>query len=122
MLLSWLVITNHCAFAWMLIEPAAGAEHAHCHPAANDSPNKVPGDGVRECCRTIKASLAARMESEFDAAPFQLQAWAIAWMIAAPTAKPALSFFRDHGPPGAISFAEIVLQHSLLSHAPPAVV
>ena len=116
-LLSWLVITNHCALGLM---QGAGAEHAHCHAAKSDDGKNAPGDGMRECCRAIKASLTAKSSVQFDASQFQLEVYAILPAMSAPTVKPALGIFLDHGPPRAASFAEIVLQQSLLSHAPPA--
>jgi hypothetical protein len=116
MLLSWLVVTNHCALARM---QGLGAEHAHCHAAKDSSGKQAPGDGMRECCRAVKASLSGKAEIHFDASQFQLQSFAILEALCPPVANPALGFFHDHGPPGVSSFAEIVLQRSLLSHAPP---
>jgi hypothetical protein len=119
MLLSWLVVTNHCALGGMLAKTACSATHTHCHAAANDSGKKAPGDGMRECCQTIKASLADRAEFDFAAAAFQFQVAAIFSVIVAPVTNSVPGLYRDHGPPRASSFAEIVLQRSLLSHAPP---
>jgi hypothetical protein len=116
MLLSWLVITNHCALGQMM---RATAAHAHCHAAKNDDGKRAPSDGVRECCRAIKASLAGQKECGFDASQFQLHVYAIVGLMSASAVKPAPSIFLDHGPPRAESFAEIVLQRSLPSHAPP---
>jgi hypothetical protein len=118
MLLSWLVVTNHCALAWMLSKSAGCA--AHCHVATNDSGKQTPADGMRECCQTIKASLASRAQVEFDATHFQIQPFAIFQVIAALGTTSVSDSYRDHGPPRMLfSFAESVLQRSLLSHAPP---
>ena len=117
MLLSWLVITNHCALGRA---QGATAGHAHCHSAKNDTGKKAPGDGMRECCRAIKASLTGQTEFKSAVSQFQLQAYAILQLIPSPAVEPAPTIFLDHGPPRAVSFAEMVLQRSLLSHAPPA--
>ena len=116
MLLSWLVITNHCALGLM---QGAGTEHAHCHAAKSDDGKNAPGDGMRECCRAIKASLASQKECQFAGSQFQPRVYAVVELICAPVEKPVAGFSLDHGPPRAVSFAEIVLQRSLLSHAPP---
>ena len=119
MLLSWLVVTNHCAMGLMQAALSAKTEHAHCHASTSGDGQKAPADGMRECCRVIKASLADTPEFKFDAAKLQLQAFVILRALVAPVQNPAPAFIHDHGPPRVISFAENVLQRSLLSHAPP---
>ncbi|MDR3403744.1 MAG: hypothetical protein P4L99_14695 [Chthoniobacter sp.] len=119
MLFSWLVVTNHCALGMLQSALGASAEHAHCHAAKTDSGKKAPADGMRECCRAIKASLASETVVKFAPAQIQFQSYAILAALLTPVASPAPDVFRDHGPPRASSFAEIVWQRSLLSHAPP---
>jgi len=119
MLLSWLVITNHCALAQIQSKQAASAGHAHCHGGGSDDGKKGPGDGMSECCRVVKASLADQADLHLDATKLLRYAFVIADAPGVRTAGPAVMFYFDHGPPGAASFAEIVLQRSLLSHAPP---
>jgi hypothetical protein len=116
-LLSWLVVTNHCALGQI---QGASAAHAHCHAAKGDQGKKTPGDGMRECCRAIKASLTGTSSVGFEVSQFRLQAYSFHQAIAAPVLNPRRGILLDHGPPRAVSFAEIVLQQSLLSHAPPA--
>jgi hypothetical protein len=74
---------------------------------------------MRECCRAIKASLTGKSSVEFDVSQFRLLAYSVLQAISAPVVKPGLGILLDHGPPRAVSFAEIVLQRSLLAHAPP---
>ena len=119
MLLSWLVVTNHCALGFMQAALSAKGEHAHCHARANDDGQKAPADGMRECCRVIKASLASKTDFQFEAAQLQLHAFLLLDVLCAPEGDSAPAFIHDYGPPRAISFAEAVLQRSLLSHAPP---
>lgn len=119
MLLSWLVVTNHCALGFMQAARGAETEHAHCHASPGDAGKKGPVDSTCECCRMIKASLAGHPEFKFDAAQFSLPAWAIIEVLSAPAGDSVSAFIHDHGPPRAVSFAESVLQRSLQSHAPP---
>lgn len=122
MLLSWLVVTNHCALGFMQTALGAKAEHAHCHARTSDDGGKAPADGMRECCRVIKASLVSKTEFKFETAQLQLQAFLILDVLCAPEGDLAPAFIHDHGPPRVVSFAESVLQRSLLSRAPPALV
>ncbi len=90
--------------------------------ATNDSGKQAPADGMRECCQTIKASLTSRAQVHFDATHFKIQPFAIFQVIAVLETTSVSNSYRDHGPPPTLSsFAESVLQRSLLSHAPPTV-
>lgn len=122
MLFSWLLITNHCALGFMQAALSAKTEHAHCHASTSDDGQKAPAEGMRECCRVIKASLASKTEFNFETTQLQLHAFIILDALSAPDRDSVPAFIHDHGPPGVVSFAEAVLQRSLLSHAPPALV
>jgi hypothetical protein len=122
MLLSWLVITNHCALSRLSSVAVTNGEHAHCHPAQDSGSKKMPADDSRECCRAIKASLPDNAVSKFDVAQIHLQVWVVLQVIGEPKRPALVEFIHDHGPPQADSFAEIVLQSCLRSHAPPAFV
>jgi hypothetical protein len=119
MLFSWLVVTNHCALAQL---QTGNAEHVHCHAAKGDSGKKTPADGMRECCRLIKANLAGKAEIKLDLSLLDLRSSTFLQVLYAPAINSVTEFVHDHGPPRSISFAEIVLQRSLLNHAPPALV
>jgi hypothetical protein len=119
MMFSWLVVTNHCAMGLMSLAGRTKAVHAHCHASSSDDSKQTPGEGMRECCRTIKASLPSELDVPGAAVQVDTIAYALILSLRAPVAEPAPEFFWDHGPPRGSSFAEIVLQRSLLSHAPP---
>ncbi|HEY3900046.1 MAG TPA: hypothetical protein VGM54_15665 [Chthoniobacter sp.] len=119
MLLSWLVLTNHCALAAILPSATAKSIHAHCHAAMHQDGKKSPNQGIRECCQAVKASLTSKIVVKVDASSSALPVSVILAVLAPRADEPAVELLQDHGPPGAISFAEIVLQRSLLSHAPP---
>lgn len=76
---------------------------------------------MQQCCKSIHGTLAPeKVEAKFEAAKFQLQLYVLIQMLAPALSERALSsFIFDYGPPQAVSFAESVLQRSLLSHAPP---
>ena len=119
MLLSWLVLTNHCALAAILPSAVAESVHSHCHAAMHQDGKNSPSQGIRECCQVVKASLTSKIVVKFDASSFALPVYTILAVLAPRTDEPAEELLQDHGPPGTSSFAEIVLQRSLLSHAPP---
>jgi len=120
MLLSWFVITNHCALARLQQRVAAEEDVPPCH-RKKQAPEKqeAPCQNMAQCCQAVKASLSGKAEVKFDASKFQLQLFAIVQVLAAQLVQPERPAVFDHGPPRAISFAEAVLQRSLLSHAPP---
>lgn len=119
MLLSWFVITNHCALARMQAQMAAQDEAECCHKKGQAPEKEAPCQELAQCCKAVKASLSGKAEVKFDTSNFQIQYFAILQVLAAQTAQPAQELIFDHGPPRAVSFAESVLQRSLLSHAPP---
>ena len=122
-LLGWFTATNHCALGLMQKSPVAKAEHARCcsgkpTPVKNDP---TPG-GVRECCKSIHAVPLpdAKVLAKYDASAFVIQAFALltVWGSEA-VGLDALATLHDHGPPRAVSFAELELQRGLSGNAPP---
>lgn len=121
LMVSWLVLSNHCALGLM----AAGdsmEEHVDCcgTHSAGESKSSQP---VRECCASVGALLAD---------PPTLLAtpnWVMLVLTPVPAAeKVSVSqawrewiegWCFETGPPGWRGFAELVLQRSLLAHAPP---
>jgi hypothetical protein len=119
LMIAWFIITNHCALGLMQRTTAARNEHAHCH-GGKTKQDGAPGE-TRECCKTMRVvPLTTNAEVKFDASKFEVQIFALVQVFAAPQKEPLRTMFVfDHGPPRCISFAESVLQRSLLSHAPP---
>jgi hypothetical protein len=117
---AWLGLSNHCALA--AIEHGAAKAPMSCHdsPANNHAPAKEKRDGV-ECCKVVRATLLSPAKSvgspyELLFAPYKYPA---AIFILPKAIKQNSVFEWDTGPPGADSFAESVLQRSILAHAPP---
>ena len=122
---AWLAVSNHCVIAaGTESKPNPGAKvHTHCpgHPAPAD-----PGDGDQksrtiECCKTLSTASASfdRTQIGYQPGHFIPFRFSKSRLCLAPTARPVDGFALDTGPPGAISFAESVLQRSVLAHAPP---
>jgi len=119
--ISWLAISNHCALGL-----AAFAEHRADTVTKHDccasdlpvqpKPAKDPGT---PCCKTLLATSAIPAKV-FQAGVLLVSApvdRALATRTIPPQATAGFQFF-DTGPPGR-TFAESILQQSLLAHAPP---
>jgi hypothetical protein len=93
----------------------------HCH--GNQSPPaKKSSDEEMPCCKVLRATLTAEAKilqvTSKDFLP--IHSWIAAELIFADkTQIRCESDELDTGPPFAASFAESVLQRSILAHAPP---
>lgn len=119
--LAWLTISNHCLIATM--EGAARMPMPRCHGAspANPSPANHDQKGSVVCCKVLRATLLTSAKSvvaldEFLFAPHK---YFVCIVVVPEAAEQSDIFEWDTGPPGANSFAESVLQRSVLAHAPP---
>ena len=120
---SWFGLSNHCALAGF--ERIALKAPMHCHGApAPTSPN-APGDkdkgGGVECCKIVRATLStpAKTLGFADEMAFEPYKYLRVVLVLPELGEQNGTFEWDTGPPGADSFAESVLQRSLLAHAPP---
>ena len=89
--------------------------------------NSIPTDPApanktsSPCCKTLRIVSVVPAEAPlwnstgFAGLPSDL----VTAVVGLPRSAEAASLFLDTGPPGAGTFAEIVLQRSLLAHAPP---
>jgi len=121
--ISWLAASNHCALGLATIEthqPAAVSAHDCCASEVPAQP-KPARDPATPCCKTLQA-LSVSPAKSFDtnvttlgSAPLAFGTTTVATLRTAPVARR----FLDTGPPGGKTFAESVLQRSLLAHAPP---
>jgi len=117
--LGWLAISNHCAIA--AVEAAAEMPVLACHgtaptPGKQDKPRDV------ECCKILRATLLTLTKNlaACDTLKFTAHAYLVGLAPRFDESAAIPRFEWDTGPPGLGSFAESVLQRSLLSHAPPA--
>lgn len=117
--LAWLAISNHCAIA--AIEGAAKMPMASCHgaPAKNHAPAKHES-GV-ECCKVLRATLLTLSTNVAACAAlsFTSHDYVVGILPLIDQAQTLCVIEWDTGPPGLGSFAESVLQRSILAHAPP---
>jgi hypothetical protein len=113
---SWFAISNHCVFAALATNDTASRECPF-----HSKPKEKPSTGA-PCCKILRAVASvpakswARDDTKLsDAYTYRVEcAHTIAYSQT--TLVPLL---LDTGPPGVRSFAELILQRSLLAHAPP---
>jgi hypothetical protein len=115
---SWLAISNHCVLAVITnqAKPVQSACPFHSKPV---KPQPAPA-GI-QCCKILRAITTATAKAVAHAlVDLPHVDLAFAPLICFAPAK--FSFVVpafDTGPPGATSFAELVLQRSIFAHAPP---
>ena len=117
LIVAWFFLSNHCALG--VIAPTGGATPEttgcpmHSAPAKKKPATKAP------CCKDLRA-IVAKWVSANPMMPRPLGSCDYAGeILAQPIRVPLKIGGLDTGPPGCFSFAESVLQESMLSHAPP---
>jgi hypothetical protein len=115
---SWIVVSNHCAFA--AVATKNDSAQAICPFHSKPEKQKEQSSQV-QCCKILRAVVPTiakswtRGDGDVSDIHFAFEDCRL------------LGYFRDllapllldTGPPGAQSFAESVLQRSLFAHAPP---
>ena len=124
-LTAWLVAANHCVVAGFLPAPPQ-AKSAHGHCAGHSAPQqekKSGGCDEQNCCKSLSVPATAVVKNlvEYDHVSFARKDYLEAAPIPAAERSAAALCEWDTGPPDLQSFAESVLQRSLLAHAPPRV-
>jgi hypothetical protein len=126
---SWFAISNHCAFA-ALTARGTSCQHASHHRQDADAtccpfhskpakPQKPPA-GI-QCCKILRALVPTVAKSwvrdgtKFSDVDLRFEEFS----LIAVSSKMATPLLLDTGPPDARTFAELILQRSLLAHAPP---
>lgn len=117
----WFVLSNHCALA---MGPTTVDAHQCCESGKPASPeDQHSPSGTIICCKALQAlthDTAKVTNLKPDLSPVLL---AVAWLMEFERqheCRPDLGARGGTIPPLAISFIELVLQRSLLAHAPPA--
>ena len=116
---AWFLISNHCALS--ASEPAQPAQtHVACHGNPSE-PVKSPAKGEgAPCCKLLRATLAKSDQPVIENySTGSFQAWVSAALVLSEQFHWQRAFELDTGPPFSQSFAESVLQRSILAHAPP---
>jgi hypothetical protein len=114
---SWLLLSNHCALATLSPStesaPAMSECPMHAAPAKKKPAAKIP------CCKEVRATVAKCLQvSPVAARLIGLREYAAEILRERSNVTIEIQSL-DTGPPGSFSFAESVLQESMLSHAPP---
>ena len=113
---SWFAISNHCVFAALATNDTASRECPF-----HSKPKEKPSTGA-QCCKILRAVASVttkswtRDDAKFSEADHYYDERALITAYLQTTLAP---LFLDTGPPDAHSFAELILQRSLLAHAPP---
>jgi hypothetical protein len=114
---SWFAISNHCAFAALATKTDAASHGCPFH----SKPKEKPSTGA-QCCKILRAVAPVvtkswvRDDADFSGVDFCTEERpSRAEHLETVLAVSSL----DTGPPGLRSFAELILQRSLLAHAPP---
>jgi hypothetical protein len=113
---SWFAISNHCVFAALATNDTASRECPF-----HSKPKEKPSTGA-QCCKILRAvaSVPAKSWARDDTKLSDADAYRGEHAIAIAHSHTTLvPLFLDTGPPDAHSFAELILQRSLLAHAPP---
>jgi hypothetical protein len=114
---SWFAISNHCAFTALATK--TDSEQTEC--PFHSKPKEKPANGA-QCCKVLRAIASAPAKSwARDDANFAdaHHYCGESTLITAYSHTTAARLSLDTGPPGAHSFAELILQRSLFAHAPP---
>jgi hypothetical protein len=115
---SWIAVSNHCAFAAVATE--IDTAQTDCPFHSKPAKQKKQSSQV-QCCKVLRAVVFAktkdwtRNDAKFCNANFPAQAG----VFVVCSSRVVAPLLLDTGPPGAFSFAELVLQRSLPAHAPP---
>jgi len=116
---SWFSISNHCAFAAMARK--TNSTQTACPFHSKPAKQKEQSSQV-QCCKILRAVVLAktkdwaRDDAKFSNANVLLEIGAFATY----SLRSIAPLLLDTGPPGhVLSFTELILQRSLLAHAPP---
>jgi len=119
---AWFLISNHCVLAELQTVPKAKMS---CHKPCCDSqsPAKDKSERSTECCKTLRATLSATSKdfAGYDSSLFALQLYFVGAVISTNDSGPVPVLELNTGPPFVSTFAESVLQRSILAHAPPSI-
>jgi hypothetical protein len=119
--LAWISISNHCALGALVAKTNSAVAPMRCH-GNQPAPSKENSKEEMPCCKLLRATVTSDAKIVHVASNNFLpaQKTIIAEMIFANEAQLHWTPLElDTGPPFADSFAESVLQRSILAHAPP---
>ena len=117
---TWFALSNHCGIASAAVVKASQA-HSCCennHPPPNAPSNGGEEQGIA-CCKAHPAISATGNVAPGDQTSFAGMTSSEVCSFLPDNASGTGNWELDTGPPSANSFAETVLQRSILAHGPP---
>ena len=119
-LAAWFCLANHCVLGF---SPAPAEEAGSGEPEGcpmHSAPAKKKPAAKLPCCKEVRAIVAKSVTKAISFnARLALRCQYGAEIFTVPPRLTLEIDGLDTGPPGCFSFAESVLQESMLSHAPP---
>ena len=119
--LAWISISNHCALGALIAKTESAVAPMHCH-GNQPAPSKENSGEEMPCCKVLRATIAKdRSMVQYPVMSAQpIQYPAVVEILLFSSSQPSgISNEFDTGPPFALSFAELIFQRTLFSHAPP---
>jgi hypothetical protein len=119
-ILSWIAISNHCSLGAFASAAKPQMIPGECPFHSKPAKSKEQPAGM-QCCKILRAVVAklannwARDDGKFSDVDLRIEKSALTAHLL--TTPPPL--LLDTGPPSIGTFAELILQRSLLAHAPP---
>ncbi|MFZ3374739.1 MAG: hypothetical protein WA183_04215 [Chthoniobacterales bacterium] len=115
---SWVAISNHCAFSALVAQTHATQSACPFHSQPAKTPPQPAGI---QCCKILRAVVPVMMKgwARNDAGVSDADLYFEKLAFIANSQSATSPLLLDTGPPGARSFAELILQRSVLAHAPP---
>jgi hypothetical protein len=112
---AWFSLSNHCALGTVapIAEGASTSCPMHSAPAKKKPATKTP------CCKDVRAIVAKSVTANSTALRLVGTRDYVAQIFLDPPTIAIPLEGLDTGPPRRLSFAESVLQESMLAHAPP---
>lgn len=115
---AWILLSNHCALglSGTVVDSDSGGCPMHSAPVKEKPVANFP------CCKELRA-VATRAAKNVVAVATQVVGTQdyVAELMLVPPRVVFQPVSLDTGPPRSLSFAESVLQRSVLAHAPPVV-
>jgi hypothetical protein len=116
-LVAWFALSNHCALGSVAATGQPAAEMSGC--PMHSSPAKKTPTTRTPCCKDVRAIVAKCVSANSCVARLVGSREIAREILQQPARVSNNLHILDTGPPGCFSFAESVLQESVLSHAPP---
>src|SRR5258708_24065115 len=109
---SWIAVSNHCAFAAVASEMHKA--QTECPFPSRPAKQKEQSPQV-QCCKVLRAVVFAKTKdwARNDAKFCDVKFPALAGEFVVYSSRDVTPLLLDSGPPGAFSFAELILQQSL---------